>query len=50
MCIRAQPEQVIRYERDGDPLWLSDKHVPSDKDIPGCEYCGKRRIFEFQVI
>ena len=40
--------QVLRYDRGGDPLWISDEHIPSVKDVPGC-CCGAKRQFEFQV-
>uniref|UniRef100_A0A2M4BST4 Putative pcdc2/rp-8 programmed cell death protein 2 n=1 Tax=Anopheles marajoara TaxID=58244 RepID=A0A2M4BST4_9DIPT len=41
------PDQVLRYERGGTPLWLSPI-VP--QTVPDCERCGSRRIFEFQVM
>ncbi|KAF8771858.1 programmed cell death protein 2-like [Argiope bruennichi] len=47
--ISLEPEQVLRYERGGTPLWVSAEHVPSPKDIPNC-ICGAKRTFEFQVM
>lgn len=47
--IEHNPGQVLRYQRNGEPLWLSDDHRPSDDDIPPCSYCGSPRVFEFQV-
>ncbi|KAK0149521.1 Programmed cell death protein 2 [Merluccius polli] len=45
----AEPHQVLRYSRDGCPLWVSSQHIPSDQDIPSCT-CGAKRSFEFQVM
>ncbi|OCT77924.1 hypothetical protein XELAEV_18029021mg [Xenopus laevis] len=47
--IALEPEQVLRYSRGGDPLWISRNHIPSEKDIPDCS-CGMKRKFEFQVM
>ncbi|KAM9558852.1 programmed cell death protein 2 [Salvelinus alpinus] len=47
--IASEPHQVLRYFRDGSPLWVSSEHVPVEKGIPHCS-CGSRRIFEFQVM
>jgi hypothetical protein len=50
-AIKSNPNQVLRYQKGGKPLWISSKHVPSsESDIPPCEYCGAARIFEFQVM
>jgi len=48
--IKKNPGQVLRYQQNGEPLWLSDEHRPSDADIPPCTYCGSPRVFEFQVM
>ncbi|XP_041769954.1 programmed cell death protein 2 [Anopheles merus] len=45
--ISADPEQVLRYERGGKPLWLSPK-LP--QTIPPCGWCAGRRVFEFQIM
>nr|XP_046240241.1 programmed cell death protein 2 [Scatophagus argus] len=44
-----EPHQVVRYSREGSPLWVSSQHIPSDQDIPPCS-CGAKRTFEFQVM
>lgn len=45
--IAGEPEQVLRYHRGGEPLWISSA-LPSD--IPPCDLCGSRRVFEFQAM
>ncbi|GFT59600.1 programmed cell death protein 2 [Nephila pilipes] len=47
--IKLEPEQVLRYQREETPLWISAEHVPSAEDIPNCS-CGAKRIFEFQIM
>ncbi|XP_023560604.1 programmed cell death protein 2 [Octodon degus] len=47
--IAHEPEQILRYSRGMEPVWISGKNVPQDKDIPDCP-CGAKRIFEFQVM
>nr|ACH48183.1 uncharacterized MYND Zn-finger protein [Cyriopagopus schmidti] len=47
--INLEPEQVLRYDRHGEPLWVSAESIPSQADIPLCK-CGARRLFEFQVM
>uniref|UniRef100_A0A6J0UFC8 Programmed cell death protein 2 n=1 Tax=Pogona vitticeps TaxID=103695 RepID=A0A6J0UFC8_9SAUR len=48
--ISLDPEQIIRYCRDGEgPLWISGENIPQETDIPDC-LCGAKRIFEFQVM
>ena len=47
---KLSPDQVIRYQRLGEPLWISSKKIPEAKDIPDCEFCGAPRIFEFQIM
>ncbi|EDS36241.1 pcdc2/rp-8 [Culex quinquefasciatus] len=39
--------QILRYDRKGDPLWLSPV-VP--ESIPACDQCGGPRKFEFQIM
>ncbi|XP_027846712.2 programmed cell death protein 2 [Aphis gossypii] len=48
--ISSVPEQIIRYNRLGSPLWICTKSIPEAKDIPSCQYCGKQRSFEFQIM
>lgn len=45
--IEADPDQILRYDRKGDPLWLSPV-VP--ESIPACDQCGGSRKFEFQIM
>ena len=40
--------QVLRYQRHGNPLWVSKLNIPNKSDIPKCP-CGAERTFEFQV-
>ncbi|XP_077997124.1 programmed cell death protein 2-like isoform X2 [Glandiceps talaboti] len=47
--IRHEPEQILRYQRGGEPLWVSSQHIPKDDDIQVCK-CGAPRIFEFQIL
>uniref|UniRef100_A0A8C5MDU8 Programmed cell death 2 n=1 Tax=Leptobrachium leishanense TaxID=445787 RepID=A0A8C5MDU8_9ANUR len=47
--IGAEPEQVLRYCRGGQALWMSARNVPSGANIPDCQ-CGSKRIFEFQIM
>jgi pre-rRNA-processing protein TSR4 len=45
--VKLNPDQVLRYDRGGDPLWVSANGLP--KTIPACPYCEGPRQFEFQV-
>lgn len=47
--VSTDPEQVIRFDRGGNPLWITTKNQASDTEIPPCEKCSEPRIFEFQV-
>lgn len=42
------PDQVLRYERDGEPLWIAEH--PKPDSVPNCEYCGGPRRLEFQIM
>lgn len=42
-------EQVTRYNRLGEPLWISSENQLMPKDVPKCENCNGERVFEFQV-
>jgi Programmed cell death protein 2, C-terminal putative domain len=46
--ISLSPTQVLRYEMDGQPLWMSQKFQPNY--VPPCDTCGCERVFECQVI
>lgn len=45
--IDPYPEQILRYCKGGEPVWVSAESLP-DK-IPACETCGSPREFELQV-
>lgn len=45
--IAAAPEQILRYSRGGNPLWISNSDLPV---VPPCEACGSPRKFEFQIM
>ncbi|XP_040285281.1 programmed cell death protein 2 [Bufo bufo] len=47
--ISIEPEQVLRYCKGGEPLWISLQNVPAENDILNCG-CGAKRAFEFQVM
>eukprot|EP00727_Mastigamoeba_balamuthi_P003011 m51a1_g12707 hypothetical protein (301) ;mRNA; f:55-1095 len=43
--------QVVRYEVGGEPLQLSDAWpLPREAEVPACEHCGSRRVFEAQLL
>jgi pre-rRNA-processing protein TSR4 len=44
-----EAEQVVRYERGGEPLWCTKYNKLREAQVPGCAHCGAKRIFEFQV-
>ncbi|XP_072136094.1 LOW QUALITY PROTEIN: programmed cell death protein 2-like [Mobula birostris] len=48
--IASCPEQILRYSWSGQPLLISPLPVGKDWDIPTCENCGGRRVFEFQLM
>ncbi|XP_019557896.3 programmed cell death protein 2 [Aedes albopictus] len=45
--VAFDPDQVLRYDRKGNPLWLSPVEPT---EIPNCELCGSARVFEFQIM
>ncbi|KAM4041386.1 programmed cell death protein 2 [Anomaloglossus baeobatrachus] len=47
--ISIEPEQVLRYSKGGEPLWIALQNVPGENDISNCD-CGAKRAFEFQVM
>lgn len=47
--IANEPQQVLRYCKEGSPLWVSAEHVPREEDVPECP-CGAKRVFEFQIM
>lgn len=42
-------DQVLRFDRGGKTLWITNRNILDSKDIPNCELCQSPRIFEFQV-
>lgn len=48
--VKRCPEQILRYQLDGSPLWISDKDVPQPEDILKCTECHGERVFEFQIL
>lgn len=46
--VSRHPDQVLRYDRDGAPLWITNTNNIS-LQVPNCEYCNGERQFEFQV-
>ena len=44
--LQRAPQQVLRYDFQGTPLWMTDKNIPS---ISSC-ICGSPRTFEFQIM
>jgi pre-rRNA-processing protein TSR4 len=49
-AIENYPDQVLRYCRNGKPLWISDFAMLDNSNIPKCINCGGRRTFEFQIM
>ncbi|CAH2075297.1 unnamed protein product, partial [Iphiclides podalirius] len=47
--ISRHPEQVLRYDRGGKPLWITG-NTENIVSIPKCQYCNGERQFEFQVM
>jgi len=45
--IASAPDQIMRYSRGGDPVWISDSPLPL---VPPCEICKSPRKFEFQIM
>ncbi|XP_075165458.1 zinc finger protein RP-8 [Haematobia irritans] len=51
-CAKA-PKQVIRYMRNGEPLWIAAKETTIENtltNIPPCTLCGSPRQYEFQIM
>ncbi|CAK1604211.1 unnamed protein product [Parnassius mnemosyne] len=48
--ISRHPEQVLRYDRGGTPLWITGNTENHLIYIPNCQYCNGDRQFEFQVM
>lgn len=48
--IAYEPKQILRYDRGGEPLWVSGEASINAADVPACPYCQGPRIFEFQIM
>ena len=46
---RDPPDQVVRYARGGNCVWMHSKGRCDDIDRK-CEHCGGKLVFEFQVL
>lgn len=44
-------EEILRYVRGKNtiPLWYSENDQWKNSDVRNCEYCGCKRVFEFQI-
>lgn len=40
---------MLRYDRGGEPLWISSKGILNNDKVPNCELCNGKRVLEFQV-
>ncbi|CAH2233969.1 programmed cell death protein 2 [Pararge aegeria] len=47
--IARHPGQVLRYDKGGAPLWITE-NIGNIKSIPNCQYCNGDRQFEFQIM
>lgn len=47
--IARHPDQVLRYDRGGTPLWITGHTNSTAFTVPNCQYCKEERQFEFQV-
>jgi hypothetical protein len=47
--LERMPTQVLRYQRDGFPLFMNPEKT-LELVIPACQYCGQRRVMELQVL
>ncbi|XP_057308601.1 programmed cell death protein 2-like [Hydractinia symbiolongicarpus] len=47
--IRKSPAQCIRYELNGEALFLSSVS-PVTNHVRNCQYCGLERVFELQLM
>ncbi|KAJ6633103.1 Programmed cell death protein 2 [Pseudolycoriella hygida] len=43
-------DQVLRYNRGGEPLWISSQNILPEQQVPACENCQSKRVFEFQIM
>lgn len=47
--VQHNPDQVLRYDKGGKPLWVTSDVEAKPPQIPDCE-CGAERQFEFQIL
>lgn len=47
--VEQHQDQVLRYDRGGDPLWISSKNCLDLSNVEKCQLCNGPRVFEFQV-
>jgi len=45
--VARAPDQILRYCRGGEPLWIADSPTPT---VPPCHLCGSPRTFELQIM
>lgn len=48
--IESYETQVLRYNRHGSPLWISDLGILNPGNVPKCSNCSGPRTFEFQIM
>lgn len=48
--VARHPDQVLRYDRGGMPLWITGNTENNISYVPNCQYCDGERQFEFQVM
>ncbi|XP_016974744.1 programmed cell death protein 2 [Drosophila rhopaloa] len=49
----AEPDQIVRYKRGGQPLWIANTAQTVEdqlKELPNCTHCGGARQLEFQIM
>lgn len=44
------PQQILRYHRSGEPLFISEPPSNLIQVVPACSTCGGRRTFELQLM
>lgn len=47
--IEHNPDQVLRYDKGGEPLWVTGAVEAKSSHVPVCD-CGAERQFEFQIL
>ncbi|KAH8371058.1 hypothetical protein KR093_006016 [Drosophila rubida] len=49
----SEPEQIVRYKRGGEPLWIADIKDTIEEQLqalPSCQHCQGPLQFEFQIM